>query len=225
LLPEDKLKAIEAKMALGGKVGMVGDGINDAPALARSDIGFAMGAAGTGTAIETADVALMDDDLRKLPRFVRLSRHTHAVLVQNIVLALGIKAVFLVLTLMGTGHHVDGGVCRHGGQPAGGGQWAAAVARKDIGVSHGHLQARNMVAGQWIRLEGFILDRRYLQALQSRFAGHQEPFCGYGAATPNLQCPPVDWVGKTPSSRRMASTTTSGCLILRTTFMRSTALT
>jgi len=103
LLPEDKLKAIESKMAHGGAVGMVGDGINDAPALARSDIGFAMGAAGTGTAIETADVALMDDDLRKLPRFVRLSRHTHAVLVQNIVLALGIKAVFLVLTLTGAG--------------------------------------------------------------------------------------------------------------------------
>jgi Cd2+/Zn2+-exporting ATPase len=103
LLPEDKLKAIEAKMGQGGAVGMVGDGINDAPALARSDIGFAMGAAGTGTAIETADVALMDDDLRKLPRFVRLSRHTHTLLVQNIVLALGIKAVFLVLTLSGAG--------------------------------------------------------------------------------------------------------------------------
>jgi Cd2+/Zn2+-exporting ATPase len=103
LLPEDKLKAIESKLGTDGAVGMVGDGINDAPALARSDIGFAMGAAGTGTAIETADVALMDDDLRKLPRFVRLSRKTHALLIQNIVLALGIKAVFLVLTLMGIG--------------------------------------------------------------------------------------------------------------------------
>ena len=103
LLPEDKLKAIEGKIGKQGAVGMVGDGINDAPALARADIGFAMGAAGTGTAIETADVALMDDDLRKLPRFVRLSRKTHTLLVQNIVLALGIKAVFLVLTLTGAG--------------------------------------------------------------------------------------------------------------------------
>lgn len=103
LLPEDKLKVIESKIDLGSAIGMVGDGINDAPALARADIGFAMGAAGTGTAIETADVALMDDDLRKLPRFVRLSRRTHALLVQNIVLALGIKAVFLVLTLTGAG--------------------------------------------------------------------------------------------------------------------------
>lgn len=103
LLPEDKLKAIESMVGKEGAVGMVGDGINDAPALARSDIGFAMGAAGTGTAIETADVALMDDDLRKLPRFIRLSRDTHALLIQNIVLALGIKAVFLVLTLTGSG--------------------------------------------------------------------------------------------------------------------------
>jgi Cd2+/Zn2+-exporting ATPase len=101
-LPEDKLKAVGA-FAAEGPVGMVGDGINDAPALARADIGFAMGAMGTDTAIETADVALMDDDLRKIPAFIRLSRTTHAVLVQNIVLALGIKAVFLVLTLMGLG--------------------------------------------------------------------------------------------------------------------------
>ncbi|MDI2090751.1 heavy metal translocating P-type ATPase [Commensalibacter oyaizuii] len=101
-LPDDKLNAIK-KYSQQGITGMVGDGINDAPAIALSNIGFAMGAMGTDTAIETADVALMDDDLRKIPEFIILSKQTYAILVQNITVALCIKAIFLGLTLAGLG--------------------------------------------------------------------------------------------------------------------------
>ncbi|KQY90279.1 cation-translocating P-type ATPase [Pelomonas sp. Root1444] len=101
LLPEDKLEAVQALQQRFGPTGMTGDGINDAPALARADIGFAMGGAGTDTAMEAADVVIMNDDLRRIPMVIRLSRRTHAVLWQNIAFALAVKAVFFVLAVFG----------------------------------------------------------------------------------------------------------------------------
>lgn len=101
LMPQDKQSAVADLKLRYGSVGMVGDGVNDAPALAQSDIGFAMGAAGTATAIETADVAIMDDDPRKIAAFIGLSKRSASVLKQNIALALGIKVVFLALALSG----------------------------------------------------------------------------------------------------------------------------
>jgi Cd2+/Zn2+-exporting ATPase len=102
LLPEAKLEAIKDMQARYGPTGMTGDGINDAPALAQADIGFAMGGAGTDIAMEAADVVIMNDDVRRVAETVRLSRRTHSVLWQNITLALGIKSVFLVLAVFGS---------------------------------------------------------------------------------------------------------------------------
>lgn len=101
LLPGDKVAKVEELVGKYGSVAMIGDGVNDAPAMGRATVALAMGAIGTDAAIETADIALMSDDLSKLPWLIRHSRRALAVIRQNIVFAIGVKAVFVVLTLAG----------------------------------------------------------------------------------------------------------------------------
>jgi len=101
LLPWEKADKVRMLQAKYGHVAMVGDGVNDAPALASGDIGIAMGAAGSDSALETADVALMSDDLLKIPWLIRLSRKTRGIIIQNIGLAITVKFVFVTLATLG----------------------------------------------------------------------------------------------------------------------------
>jgi Cd2+/Zn2+-exporting ATPase len=119
LLPADKVERVEALLAdpaRKGKLAFVGDGINDAPVLARADIGIAMGGMGSDAAIEAADVVLMDDRMAGLPRAIAIARRTLRIVKQNIIFALGVKAVILILGALGYA-----------------GLWAAVFA--DVGVA------------------------------------------------------------------------------------------
>ena len=100
-MPHDKVTAIEQLRDAHGAIAMVGDGVNDAPALAAADVGIVMGAIGSDAALETADIALMTDELPKVPYTIRLSHATLANIRTNVAIAIGLKAAFVILAVAG----------------------------------------------------------------------------------------------------------------------------